>query len=251
MTGMRVLLPVPAGERELDDGELGDAYAYPVASRWVRASFVASVDGAASAGGRSTGLSGPADKRVFATLRALADVVLVGAGTARTERYRPLRPRAAYADRRAAAGQLPAAAMAVVSGRLNLPADSPLFAEQGVAPTLVITCASAPRRRLATVRRLAEVVVAGDDVVDAGAAVDALEARGMPRILCEGGPGLLGDVAAAGRLDELCLTISPQLRGGDAPRIVSCPDLDPALRLDLVHLLEEDGFLFTRYVVAR
>jgi riboflavin biosynthesis pyrimidine reductase len=65
-------------------------------------------------------------------------------------------------------------------------------------------------------------------------------------VLCEGGPSLLGDVAAAGRLDELCLTISPQLVGGDGPRVAHGPDLD--VDLSPASLLEADGVLLARYV---
>ncbi|HEX7187353.1 MAG TPA: dihydrofolate reductase family protein, partial [Actinomycetes bacterium] len=73
-------------------------------------------------------------------------------------------------------------------------------------------------------------------------------ARGLQRILCEGGPSLLGDLAAAGRLDELCVTISPQLVGGDGSRILHGPDLELGLRPTL--LLEQDGVLLARYAVG-
>src|SRR5215472_15738405 len=66
---------------------LGEIYAYP-AGRWVRANMIASVDGAIAVEGRSGPLSGVADKLVFAVLRSLADVIVVGARTVRAERYR-------------------------------------------------------------------------------------------------------------------------------------------------------------------
>jgi riboflavin biosynthesis pyrimidine reductase len=193
-------------------------------------------------------LSGRSDKRVFTTLRGLADVILVGARTARAERYHRLRPRPEHAERRAATGQPAAAIVAVVSGRLDLDLDGPLFAGGGAGPTLVFTCATAPAERLSAVRRRAEVLVVGDERVDVGGMVDALTARGLRRVLCEGGPALLGQLVTVGRLDELCLTVSPQLHAGDAPRILTGPAVQ-GRRLELGHLLEEDGFLFTRYVV--
>ena len=243
---MQQLLP-PGDSGEVD---LDEIYAYPSRQTWVRANMVASADGAATAAGRSGGLSGEADKRVFGVLRALADVVLVGAGTARTEGYGPVDVRPSYAARRASARQLPAAAMAVVTARLDLDLDGPLLGANGAAPTYVVTTSDAPADRLAEVRRWAEVLVAGRDRVDLGAAVDALVERGLRRVLCEGGPRLLAQLVAAHRLDELCLTVSPLLLAGDAPRILTGPLLDPPVRLRLASLLEEDGYLFTRYAVG-
>src|ERR1700735_3967165 len=108
---MRMILPQAGAE--LDDFELAKAYAYP-RERWLRTNMVMSADGAGSLGGRSDGLWAPADKRVFGILRALADVVLVGSGTAEAENYKPARARPALAPLRA--GRPPAAAIAVSSG---------------------------------------------------------------------------------------------------------------------------------------
>ena len=91
-------------------------------------------------------------------------------------------------------------------------------------------------------------MVAGDAAVDLAAALDTLTERGLGRVLCEGGPSLLAAVAAAGRLDELCLTLAPQLVGGDGPRVLNGPDL--GVSLSLAHLLEQDSVLLTRYVVG-
>ena len=96
------------------------AYRYPNDRPWLRANMVSSLDGSAVRDGRSEGLSSAADKEVFGVLRGLADVVLVGAGTARTEGYRALRPKEAYAGVRASLGQRPAPVLALVSGRLDL-----------------------------------------------------------------------------------------------------------------------------------
>ena len=136
--------------------------------------------------------------------------------------------------------------LALVSGSLDLDPGSDLFG--GVERTVVVTHAGTDadaRHRLAEV---ADVVVAGERSVDIGAALDELAARGLRRMLCEGGPTLLSDVAAAGRLDELCLTLSPQLVGGDGTRITHGPDLDT--RWTLAHLLEEDGVLLSRWTAG-
>lgn len=243
---MRQLVPDP-----LHEVDLRAAYAYPTDLRerpWVRANMVSSLDGAAAVEGRSGALGGPGDKEVFGVLRGLADAVLVGAGTARIEGYRALRAKDANAQLRAALGQQPAPVLVLVSGRLDLDLQSPLF-HGGAQPTIVVThAASDPvlRDRLSDV---AEVIVAGDSAVDIAGALDGLAARGIVRVLCEGGPHLLGDLSAAGCLDELCLTFAPRVVGGDSPRITGGMALD--LSFELAHLFEDDGTLFARYVRPR
>lgn len=245
---MRQLIPPPVHDRVPD---LFTAYAYPVgAHRWTRANMVASADGAAQYDGVSGGLSGPPDKKLFRVLRALADVVLVGAATVRTEGYGSAAVvREEFQQARAAAGQPPAPAIAVVSAGLDLDFGSRLFTEATV-PTITVTVEDAPADRLAAARAAGEVIVAGTGHVDLCRAVDLLADSGRGRILCEGGPRLLAGLAAAGRLDELCLTLSPLLVAGPAKRIVDGPGIDPAPRLVLHSLLTEDGFLFARYTVA-
>lgn len=226
-------------------------YAYPGNThRWVRANMVSSADGAAQAEGKSAGLSGEADKKVFRALRGLADVILVGAGTVRTEGYRqPAMPREPYASARAAAGQAPAAAIAVVSASLDLDFEAPLYRD-AVAPTITITVRDAPPDRLAKARDAGEVLIAGIGRADIGRAIDLLAGSGLGRILCEGGPRLLAEVARADRLDELCLALSPRLLAGHALRILDGPELPQPLPLTLHTLLVEDGFLFTRHLVT-
>jgi len=228
-----------------DPVDLDVAYAAPLG---VRANMVSSVDGAASREGVSEGLSGPADKRVFSVLRGLADVVLVGAGTARAEGYRPVRPRPERRQRRVASGLSPVPPLAVVSAALALDPASELFAG-AEARTLVLTCAAAPARRRDTLAEVADVVVCGQSTVDISAALDELADRGLRRVLCEGGPTLLATLLAAGKVDELCLSLSPLLLAGNAPRITSGPAVAP-VSARLLHLLEEDGWLFLRYALA-
>ncbi|MGK5497933.1 dihydrofolate reductase family protein [Streptomyces sp. URMC 125] len=237
--------------------ELADAYAYPAAAGpdapggpvpWLRGNMVASLDGAAHHQGRSQPLSSDADMRVFGVLRALADAVVVGAETVRQEGYRPARAREAFAARRAAAGQGPAPAVAVVSAGLDLDFSLPLFTEP-LVPTLVLTGAAAPADRQAAARAAGAVVVhAGEGTgVDPARVPGVLARHGHTRLLTEGGPRLLGQFAAAGVLDELCLTVSPRITVGNASRIVAGPGLAVPAEYELISLLEEDGFLFTRY----
>ncbi|GAA1911351.1 pyrimidine reductase family protein [Streptomyces sodiiphilus] len=254
---MRRLYPAPqdrAGteDREWSLEELADAYAYPedvpLTEGWLRANMVSSLDGAAYHDHRSQPLSGPADMRIFGVLRALADVVVVGAETVRQEGYRPARRRAELAAERAAAGQTPAPAIAVVSAGLRLDWSLPLFAASP-QPTLVVTGAAADPAHLAAARDSgAEVVPAGEG---AGADPHRIKAelarRGYTRQLTEGGPRLLGQFVTAGVLDELCLTVSPRLTAGTAPRVVSGPEMSVPREMAPASLLEDSGFLFTRY----
>jgi riboflavin biosynthesis pyrimidine reductase len=245
---VRQLIPRP--NRDVDP-DLAAVYAYPGhIRRWVRANMVSSADGAAQAEGKSGGLSGEADKKVFRALRGLADVILVGATTVRTEGYRqPAAPREPYARLREAAGQASAAAIAVISASLDLDFDAPLYRE-AVVPTITVTVSDAPPDRLAVAREAGEVLIAGTGRADVGLAIDRLAGSGRGRILCEGGPHLLAEVARVGRLDELCLALSPQLLAGHAMRILDGPPLEPPLPLTLHTLLVEDGFLFTRHLVT-
>ncbi|MGW9205457.1 dihydrofolate reductase family protein [Embleya sp. NPDC055664] len=246
---MRRLLPVPSTPDE-PDVDLVEAYAYPPDRTWLRANMVASLDGAAQApDGLSAGLSSPADKRVFGVLRGLADVIVVGAATVRQEGYRPPRPRPAYAAARAAAGQLPAPVIAIVSRSLAIDFTTPLFTE-AVTPTIVITCEEAQPKGLAAAAEYGDVLLAGRDRVDLGLALDALAARGLTRQLTEGGPHVLAQIAACGRLDELCLTVSPLLTSGPAHRLLAGPALPEAQAMRPISILEEDGALFSRYVRA-
>ncbi|MEU6371788.1 pyrimidine reductase family protein [Streptomyces sp. NPDC046909] len=241
-------------DREWSLDELADAYAYPEALAggqpvpWLRANMVSTLDGAAQHDGKSQPISTAADMRIFGALRGLADVIVVGAETVRQEGYRPARARAEFAARREAAGQSPAAAIAVVSASLDLDFSLPLFTSP-LVPTLILTgAAAAPDRIAAAEKAGARVVTAGDGVgVEPARAVQALGDLGFTRLLTEGGPRLLGQFVAAGVLDELCLTVSPMLTAGDAQRIAGGPSAAVPQRFALVSLLEEEGFLFSRY----
>jgi riboflavin biosynthesis pyrimidine reductase len=234
---------------------LADLYAYPQpgaaagARPWVRANMIASADGAASLGGRAGGLAGPADRMVFALLRSLADVILVGAGTVRAERYRPVR--AAEVWPRLRQGRAPTPTIAVLSRALALDPQGPLLADAPAdARTIVLTTEAAPANRRAAAARYADVIVAGESLVTTAAALDTLAARGLTRVLAEGGPNLLGRIAADALLDEICLTFSPLLAGGETGRILAVPAWPgPPARLSLAHVLEDDGYLLCRYLL--
>jgi riboflavin biosynthesis pyrimidine reductase len=246
--------PAAPDIRPDDVDALAGLYAYPAASSapWLRANMIESIDGAGSLSGRSGGLSGDADRLVFAVLRSLADVILVGAGTARAEKYRPVREKEIWPKLRGQ-GQRPTPPIAVVTRALNLDLDGPLVSGvNGGARTILLTteAAAADRRKAAAAH--ADVVVAGRDMVAPSAIVQDLAARGYRHVLVEGGPALLRQIVGAGLLDELCLTFSPVLEGGTAGRILAPPVAPagegPVARLHLAHVLEDDGSLLCRYL---
>lgn len=244
---MRQLYPVP-----LDAVHPADVYAdVPLADGrpGLRLNMIASVDGATAVDGLSGGLGGPPDHRVFMALRALADVVLVAAGTARAEGYGPAVLPEAVRSERQARGQSPVPPIAVVSRSLNLDWQSRLFTEAAVRP-VVVTVASAAPDGLARAADVADVVVAGQEDIDLRQALVSLGERGARFVLAEGGPTFNGVLAAAGLVDELCLTVSPWLAGGSSKRIVAGPPLTPPRGMQLRSVCEESGFLFLRYRAA-
>ena len=219
---MRRLFPHPA-----DDVSLREAYDVdrprPEGRPWVSLCMVSGLDGSTVVDHNSRALSNPADQELLLTLRSLVDMVIVGASTVRKEQYGPPRT--------------PGLQVAVVSRTADFDFDLPLW-QSGRA--LLLLPVDAPEVPVRSVR-------AGVGHLDLPAALAQLDVR---TIQAEGGATLNGLLAADDLIDELDLTISPQLTGGDGPRLtVGAPDL--AHRMTLAHVLEDDGFLFTRYVRAR
>ncbi|AXT85614.1 hypothetical protein C6I20_10690 [Aeromicrobium sp. A1-2] len=227
----------------LDVDEIERLYAYPATERpWVRTNFVSTLDGAATGtDGRSGTLGGDTDTRVFALLRSLSDVIVVGAGTARDEAYADYE---VDTDLRGRLGLSPIPAMALISRRLDIPQH--LL----VADNLVVTTADADPARLATLRESVEVIAVGDGEIDWPDVLTIFADRGWTRVLCEGGPSLHGELVAHDLVDELCLTIAPILAAGGAPRIShGAHTVDQQMRL--AHAIEADGGLLTRWVRDR
>ncbi|HEX6675424.1 MAG TPA: dihydrofolate reductase family protein [Actinomycetes bacterium] len=224
---MRQLYPVPVDPVDPADvyGDLPDAGPRPS----LRLNMIASADGATTVAGTSGGLGGAADRALFLLLRSLADVVLVAAGTMRADRYGP--------------SSVP---VAVVSRSCRFDWGAPFFSAQKARP-IVVTVAQAPAPLRARAAAVADVVVAGERDVDLARALDELGAMGFRAVLCEGGPSLNAQLAAAGLIDELCLTLAPSLVGGDAKRLVDGPALAAPVPLRLRSLCEQDGFLFLRW----
>src|SRR5690606_8293646 len=148
--------PDPAAD--LDDAALLDLTSFPADRTWLRMNFISSLDGAATRGGRSGELGDPADRRLFELLRRSADVVLLGAGTARIEGYGAMRLSDDAAAWRTDAGLAPQPTFALVSRSLALDPASPVFTDAPVRP-IVYTVASASAERRAELSRVADVLV--------------------------------------------------------------------------------------------
>jgi riboflavin biosynthesis pyrimidine reductase len=238
------LLPLPAVDA-LTDEELSALYDEPRRTPWVRVNFVSSLDGAATVQGLSAGLGGDADHRVFDLLRYEADVVLVAAGTARTEGYAAMRLGDDAVAWRTGRGMPPHPVFALVTRRLDLNPASPVFADAPVRP-IVYTVADAPDGRRAALAEVADVVDVGESEVDPVRVRDDLAARGLPRIHSEGGPSLFGAFLADGAVDELCVTLAPSLEGGDAGRIARAEHPAPT-GMELAAVLRAGDELLLRY----
>jgi riboflavin biosynthesis pyrimidine reductase len=255
---MQLLIPAPSSP-EVDLHQFyGQDWLEPGG---VRANFIASVDGSATVAGLSRGLQTGGDNRIFAALRDLADVILVGASTAASEGYQPisLSPERQFLRRSLGLTAMPATA--VVSGSLHVDLASDLYTQaRPEAPTIIITGPHAPmsiRNDIidlagsAAALQLAEVA-AGPGGVSLAGAVARLNEFGYRRILCEGGPRLFGAALADGSVTELCLSVSPVLAGSSGPRILNSDSWpDGFVRsLTLKSLLSEDQALFCRYLIG-
>ncbi|MDE0579680.1 MAG: dihydrofolate reductase family protein [bacterium] len=212
---------------------------------WLMLNMVTSADGATSADGVSAGLSSPVDRRVFAAIRSVADVVVVAAETVRREGYGPPKSSPDAAADRATRNQAPRPRLAVVSRSLDLDFTAPVFGDS--PPPLLFTVTEPPADRVARAEEVAEVHRMGTDRVDLTAAMARIGQLGASVVLAEGGPTLNGQLLAAGLLDEVCWTISPTLAGGDSSRMANdAPARLQQLRLDRV--LAQDHTLFLRYL---
>jgi riboflavin biosynthesis pyrimidine reductase len=247
---MRELWPDPAPDVDPMVRLAGDRRPRTAGRPWVMVNMIATVDGATATAGVSGGLGRDGDKAVFRAVRALADVIVVGAGTVRAESYGPPRPTDAVRAMRQTRGQEPTPRMAVVSSRLALDPDQSLFAEAEQRP-LVFTGTAADPARAQALAPVAELVRGTGDILDLPMVLEELASRGAEVVLCEGGPSLNGQLVAAGLVDEWCTTVSPMLVAGASARAAhghaDVPTL--GLRLDRV-MADDDGYLFLRYLRA-
>jgi riboflavin biosynthesis pyrimidine reductase len=209
--------------------------------------MVAGLDGTAAVGGRVGSLSTAPDQALFRRMRQIADIVLVGAETVRREGYGSVRLDEEAQEQRRRLGQSATPPLALVSRSLAFDWTAKVFADApDDARTHLITCEAADPGRRAEAEQHAEVIVAGDDRVEPSAAMRALADLGRRVVLCEGGPTWLGELVAADRLDELCLSVAPLMGGDPLPVSVTPPGAGLA-QFELKGTMVEDDTLFLRY----
>ena len=217
---------------------------------YVFVNMVASADGGTVVNGVTEQLGSDGDRHIFLLLRSMADGILVGAETVRNEGYGPPRIRTEFRAGREARGQSALPRLAVVTRSLRLDWASPLFTD-GTSRPFVLAPEDADSARLEEARGYADVITAGAPLLDFDAALRQLGKKGIAALLCEGGPTLNAALIEAGLIDELCLTISPLLvGGGGGSRIMGAAALPQPAGLSLASVLEEDGYLFLRYLAT-
>jgi len=220
------------------------AYAWPEGA-WTRAMMLTTLDGAvAGTDGRSGSISSATDRLILSEVRRLCDAVLVGAGTIRAEHYKPMNARAEHQEARAAAGLQPAPVVVIVSHSLDLPWQEPLFHESAQPPIVLTGVHDSSSGTLKRAQAHADVQQIPD--LEARTIIGALHARGLSRIVCEGGPTLMTQMAAADLIDEYDISLAPML-AGNGHGIVDGP-LVGITRLHLAQVITDEGFVFTKYV---
>jgi riboflavin-specific deaminase-like protein len=218
----------------------------PPGRPYLGVNMVSSLDGKATLDWRTKGLSSDVDRRLFHHLRTQADAVMVGAGTAREERYGRVTKNEDLRLKRTNEGLVPDALAVVVSGRLELPPDLPLLNE----PEQKVVIATGSADTLPGVTGQVEYARVGDDLPRLMAYLQ--EAHGVRSVLCEGGPTLNSFLFAAGLVDELFLTLNPKLIGGAAAlTIVAGRELVEPVEPELVSVAEAEGELYTRWRMRR
>jgi riboflavin biosynthesis pyrimidine reductase len=236
----------------IEELALSDRPCPPGARPRVMLNMVATADGRATVGGRSGTISDRADRELFHGLRSAVDGVLVGAGTIRTEHYGRMIRDASVREARRAAGRSEEPLACIVSGRLALPEDIPLLNEPEARVVMLTASAASLIDPVAQV----DYIRAADGQLDLVAAIGELRARfGVQTLLCEGGPHLARQLLAAGLIDEIFLSVSPLLAGGEpaggeALRILAGAELEPPVALELLGVLRCGSTLFLRYGVS-
>lgn len=236
----------------VDEGRLTDFYAYPddLQSCWVRGNMIASLDGGATDDGKAGGLAGAGDRALFAMLRHLADVIVVGAATVRIENYSGAQFSVAQRQARQRRGQTEIPPIAVITRAGGLDPSARLFTRTEVPPLILTSARSVAdtRSRLGAVAEVIDASGPDPDAADPAMVLKILAERGLFRVLTEGGPHFLGSLIENELLDELCLTFAPVLVGGAAKRTVTGVGSVHS-KMRRAHLLADDeGYLYSRYV---
>jgi riboflavin-specific deaminase-like protein len=245
---VRQLLPTPLDHVDPITAHASAQRQPPPGRPWVAINMVTSVDGATAIEGVSGGLGSDADKTTFRAIRAIADVILVAAGTVRAESYGPPTPSPEVRSQRIARGQSAIPQMAIVSRRMDLDPGARVFTE-AAEPPLVLTARDAPPSAVERLRGVADVRYLGHGGVDLAGSLALFGGLGHRVVVAEGGPSLNGQLIAADLVDEVNITVSPQLVGGRSARFAVGEDAAPT-HLEMAHLWADGAVLLARYVRA-
>jgi riboflavin biosynthesis pyrimidine reductase len=246
---VRQLFPDPVDDVDPEAVHAALAREVPEGRPYVLVNMISSLDGATAIDGVSGALGGEGDRMMFRALRTVPDVILVAARTANAEHYRAPQISDATRAARVARGQAPVPRIAAVTGQLSVDLSLGMFTDATDARPIVITAHDAPADRRDEVEAVADVIEAGEEMVDLARAMALLRERGVGIVLCEGGPSMNGGMVGLDLVDEWNLSLSPTLAGGESHRIVNTAP--PAVRLlRLRHVLEYDGMLFLNHVRA-
>jgi riboflavin-specific deaminase-like protein len=222
----------------------------PAGRPYVGLNMVETLDGRIAIDGRSGPIGNSADREIFHGLRTQADAVMVGAGTARTERYGRIVKNDELRDRRVRDGLAADPLAVLVSARLNLPPDLPLLQSEGSHVVVLTASEAAPPDVPARVECLRGELRAGGGLALGPLLARLRDEHGVRSILCEGGPALNEGLFAEGLVDELFLALAPKVAGGDPLTVLTGPPLRPTAEFGLVSVHESEGHLFMRYRVT-
>jgi len=221
----------------------------PLAERpRVLTNFALTLDGRATIDGVSGPIGSPRDTELLVGLRTRVDAVMIGAGTMRAECYGRVLGDPAKRERREREGLPHDPLMVIVSGRLDLPWEAPLFTA-GWGRVLIFTNSDEAPPQTATPVR---VVRHEGGTVDLTAALAYMRTeRGVRSVLCEGGAHLHAQLLQAELVDELFVTHAPKLAGGEGPGLVAgLPESERTLEMISVATEPETGELYVRYRTA-
>ena len=212
----------------------------------IRTNMVSTLTGSATMNHVSEDMGNDTDGQLFAALRNWADVVLVGAQTVRAEDYSGVAP--------ATDGSHPAP-IAVPSRSLDFDITSDFFTDFTTPPILLVPHSSWDDQELA--QRIATIESAGAEVCDAGEGtaqnyISVLKDRGFKRVLCEGGPGMIGQLVDIDAIDQMYLTLDPHLSTGVETPMATFQGEHSHRRMQLENVAaDHDGTVFLRYSRAR
>jgi len=210
---------------------------------WVMLNMIATLDGGTAVSGKSSELGDDDDYELFKAIRAVPDVILVGAATALVEDYRPVSLDTERRRRRVELGKAGTPTLAIVSGRLSVDPEARVFGDPEHKP-LLITSTYADPSKLVLLGDSADVAILPD--LDPATILSHLGAANV--VLLEGGPTLNGHFARSGLIDEVNLTTSPTLLSGDSARIIRGSQVSPPQPMIIDRVLLGERLLFVRYL---